>query len=224
MTRLAICIATLGSLWAPAADAQGRVFEAPVGVMLNYIKTDSTEDFEAVMSQVASALANSDNDVHRAMAEGWYLMRARESGPEDSVLYLWWIDPVPAGADYSISTLLNEYYPADVQELYQQFSGSYAGGQSMINLDRIIHFGSAESSVPGALPETETPGQTSPGGGPEDAVITQHCADEWPTDFQMRAFCQQQQEESVGQLGEGACHSQRAVSQEVAGRKRKPGV
>ena len=34
--------------------------------------------------------------------------------------------------------------------------------------------------------------------------IRQHCASEWPDDFQMRAFCEKQQQESLATLDQGA--------------------
>ena len=57
-----------------------------------------------------------------------------------SVLYVWFIDPAVSGADYAVSQILNEAFPAEVQELYERFNGSFAGGQSMVNLDLVVEF------------------------------------------------------------------------------------
>ena len=116
-----------------------RVFDGPNGMMLNYIKADSTDEYEAVMRRVADALAASDDPIHQDMAQGWHIFKAREPGQNNTVLYLWWIDPAPEGANYAVSKILKEFVSEDeLQRLYQQFTDAYAGGQSMVNLDPIF--------------------------------------------------------------------------------------
>jgi hypothetical protein len=109
-------------------------------MMLNYIKPDATSDFESVMRRVAEALRNSENPERQRQAEGWKVYRAQEPGQGGSVLYVWFIDPTVSGADYAVSQILNEAFPGDVQTLYEQFSESFAAGQSMVNLDSVAGF------------------------------------------------------------------------------------
>ncbi len=126
---------------ATTADAQAaRTFSGGTGMMLNYIKADATSDFEGVMRKVAEALQKSENPERRQQAEGWKVYRAREPGQGGSVLYVWIIDPTVSGADYAVSQILSEAFPAEVQQLYEQFSGSFAGGQSMVNLNLVEGF------------------------------------------------------------------------------------
>ena len=123
------------------AEAQGaRTFSSGSGMMLNYINTANTDDFEAVMRKLAEALQNSDNTERNRQAEGWKVYRAQEPGPNNSVLYVWFIDPAVANADYAVSQILNEAFPSEVQALYEQFNGSFAGGQAMVNLDLVEDF------------------------------------------------------------------------------------
>ena len=123
------------------AEAQAaRTFSGGTGMMLNYIKPEATDDFEAVMTKLGEALQASDNAERGRQAEGWKIYRAEEPGPNNSVLYVWFLDPVVANADYAVSQILNEAFPTEVQALYETFSTSFAGGQSMINLDLVVDF------------------------------------------------------------------------------------
>ena len=124
-----------------AAEAQNaRTFSSGSGMMLNYINAANTDDFEAVMRKLAEALQSSDNAERNRQAEGWKVYRAKEAGPNNSVLYVWFIEPAVANADYAVSQILNEAFPSEVQALYEQFNGSFAGGQSMVNLDLVVDF------------------------------------------------------------------------------------
>ena len=123
------------------AEAQAaRTFSGGQGMMLNYVNAANTSDFEAVMRKLGEALQSSENAERRQQAEGWKVYRAQEAGPNNSVLYVWFIDPAVSGADYAVSQILNEAFPTEVQQLYEQFSGSFASGQSMVNLDLVVEF------------------------------------------------------------------------------------
>ena len=126
---------------ATTAEAQaGRTFTGDSGIMFNYIKSNATQDFENVMQKVAEALQNSDNAERQQQAQGWKVYRAQEPGQGGSVLYVWVIDPAVSGADYAVSQILNEAFPGEVQQLYEQFSASFAGGQMPVNLDLVMEF------------------------------------------------------------------------------------
>ena len=123
------------------AEAQAaRTFSGGNGMMLNYVDAAKTADFEAVMHKLAEGLQNSDNPQRNQQAEGWKVYRAQEPGPNNSVLYVWFMDPAVSGADYAVSQILNEAFPGEVQGLYETFNGSFAGGQSMVNLDLVLDF------------------------------------------------------------------------------------
>ena len=109
-------------------------------MMLNYIKPESTGDFESVMQKLGEALQQSENADRGRQAQGWKIYKAQEPGPNNSVLYVWFIDPTVSGADYAVSQILNEAFPGEVQALYETFSTSFAGGQSMVNLDLVVDF------------------------------------------------------------------------------------
>ena len=123
------------------AEAQAaRTFSGGTAIMLNYIKPEATADFEAVMTKLGAALKASENPERAKQAEGWKVYKAAEPGPNNSAIYIWFIDPVVPNADYAVSQILNEAFPTEVQELYETFSGSFAGGQAPMNLDLVAAY------------------------------------------------------------------------------------
>jgi len=122
-----------------AAQA-ARSFTTPTGMILNYVKRGSTNDFEFVMGKLGEALQTSEAPNRKEQARGWKVYRAREAGPNNSVLYVWFVDPAVGGADYAVSQIISEAFPAEAQQLYETFNGSFAGGQAMVNLELIESF------------------------------------------------------------------------------------
>jgi len=117
-----------------------RSFNSGSGMVLNFIKADQTSNFENVMRKVSSELKDSGDADRRRQGEGWKVYRAQEPGAGNSVLYVWFIEPAVSGADYAVSAILNECCVDEVQQIYQQFSESFAGGQQIINLSRLPGF------------------------------------------------------------------------------------
>lgn len=137
--------ASIPAAWAQAAPAQaqapGRVFASDAGMIINTIKADKTADFEMVVGKLKEALQKSENADRKAQAASWRVFRVLEPGPNNSVLYVFWFDPPVKGADYTVSKILTEAFPADVQALYKTFNDSYAGGQSLLNLQLVSAMG-----------------------------------------------------------------------------------
>ena len=93
------------------------------------------------MRRVGEALQTSDDAERTQQAKGWKVYRAQEPGPNDAVLYVWYLDPTVPAADYAVSQILSEAFPAEVQTLYEEYSGAFtAGGQLLINLDPVVDF------------------------------------------------------------------------------------
>jgi copper oxidase (laccase) domain-containing protein len=61
-------------------------------------------------------------------------------------LYVFWINPAVKDADYTVSKILSEAFPSEVQELYKKFSDAYAGGQTFVNLDLVSAMGPARTA------------------------------------------------------------------------------
>ncbi|MCY3842532.1 MAG: hypothetical protein OXH69_03210 [Acidobacteria bacterium] len=149
----AAAIGALLALGAPAATASGqaaddppppeRTFDAPAGMILNYVQAGSTSDYERVVRRLAAALEQTEDAERREQAVGWRVYRAEEPGLNGSVLYVSMIDPAVADADYSVSQILNEAFPEEVQELYEAYIGAFlpGSGQILVNLELVESFG-----------------------------------------------------------------------------------
>ena len=134
--------AAIGMALAHRSEAAqpAQTFEAPAGLILNYIRADRTAAFESVAGRLVGALAGSESPERRAQAAGWKMYRAQEPGPNGNVLYVWLIDPAVAGADYAAAGLLRETFPTEVQSLYETFNGAFGVGQALINLEPVDAF------------------------------------------------------------------------------------
>jgi 23S rRNA G2069 N7-methylase RlmK/C1962 C5-methylase RlmI len=135
--------AFVGLSAAQSPDARPeRSFEAPAGMILNYVQSGSTSDYERVMRRLAAALTQSEDAERRAQAAGWRVYRAEEPGLNGSVLYVSMVDPTVDEADYSVSQILNEAFPEEVQELYEAYIGAFVpgSGQILVNLEPVESF------------------------------------------------------------------------------------
>ena len=126
----------------PAAPPP-RVFASDAGMILNTIKPDKTSDFEQIVERVKAALVQSSDGMRKQQAAGWRVYKALEPGANNSVLYVFWLNPVVKGADYTVSKILYEAFPQEAQELYQKFSGAYSGGQTLVNLQLLSNLSQA---------------------------------------------------------------------------------
>jgi hypothetical protein len=128
---------------APAAQAETKAspfsFAGDGALVLNYIKADKTADFEGVVAKVKEALAKSEKPERKQQAAGWKIFKAAEPGPGGAVLYVWIIDPVAKGNEYSVSQILTEGFPAEAAALYKTLADSYSG-QAIINLTTTSDF------------------------------------------------------------------------------------
>ncbi len=138
---LAVSVTSVFAQQAPPAQAAAqtppaRVFTSDAGLMFNIIKADKTADFEMVIGKLKEALAKSENPVRKAQAASWKVYKQVEPGPNGNVLYIFVIQPAVKDADYTASKILQEGFPAEVQELFKAYSGSFVG-LSMSNLTLI---------------------------------------------------------------------------------------
>src|SRR3954465_4421059 len=86
----------------------GRVFASEQGLIFNAIKPDKVMDFETVIARLRAALMNSKDPVRNQQGWGWKIYKATEPGPNNSVLYVFVMDPAVKGADYGVAKILAE--------------------------------------------------------------------------------------------------------------------
>ena len=129
----------------PPAQAQAaptaRVFASDAGMVLNFIKPDKTADFEAVMVKLKEALQKSAKPERKQQAASWKVFKSPEAAQGGNVLYVFVIDPSVKDADYTVSTILAEVFPTEVQALYKQYAEAYAQGQNFVNLTLVSDLG-----------------------------------------------------------------------------------
>jgi hypothetical protein len=137
---------------APAAQANPFVFNSDAAMLTFFIKPDKAADFEKVMAKLHQALANSDKPERKAQAAGWKLYKATEPGPNGTVLYINFLSPAAKGGDYTISKILAEVYPQEVQQLFPLYRDAFAG-LSRAELKMVEDFSApAPPSAPAAPP------------------------------------------------------------------------
>ena len=127
---------------AKAADSP-RLLISDGGLVLNFIRPDRTAEFEGVIAKLRDALQNSLKPERRQQAASWKVFKSSIAAAGGSVLYVFVMDPAVKGADYSVSTILAEAYPADVLSLYKQYAESFApgSGYNFVNLGLVQDLG-----------------------------------------------------------------------------------
>ena len=129
----------------PAQQAQAaptaRTFGSDAGMVLNFIKPDKTADFEAVVAKLKEALAKSEKPERKEQAKSWQVFKSPDPAAGGNVLYVFLINPAVKGADYTVSNILAEAFPTEVQTLYKQYAEAYASGQNFVNLALVADFG-----------------------------------------------------------------------------------
>jgi hypothetical protein len=126
---------------AAAAAPTTRTFANDGGLVLNFIKPDKTADFEAVVAKLKEALQKSEKPERKQQAASWKVFKSPDPAAGGNVLYIFMIDPSVKGADYTVSTILAEAFPTEVNDLYKKYAESYASGQNFVNLSLISDLG-----------------------------------------------------------------------------------
>jgi hypothetical protein len=130
-----------------AAVPPARVFGSDAGMVLNFIKPEKTADFEAVIAKLRQGLQHNDKPERAQQAKSWRVFRAVEPAANGAVLYVFVIDPAVKGADYTVSTILAEAFPDEVQTLYKQYADAYSSGQNFVNLTLTADLGESIPST-----------------------------------------------------------------------------
>jgi hypothetical protein len=124
-----------------AAPPTARTFASDAGMVLNFIKPDKTADFEAVIAKLKEALQKSEKPERKQQAASWKVFKSPDPAAGGNVLYVFVIDPSVKGADYTVSNILAEGFPTEVQTLYKQYAEAYASGQNFVNLSLVANLG-----------------------------------------------------------------------------------
>lgn len=109
-----------------APKANPYVFAGDGAVLLNFIKADHVADFEMILAKLKEGLAKSEKPERKQQAESWKVFKANEAGPGGAAIYVSVIYPSVKGADYTVTTILSEAFPTEVQDLYKKYADAFA--------------------------------------------------------------------------------------------------
>jgi hypothetical protein len=126
---------------APAAVSQQRLFPNDGGMVLIFIKPDKTADFEMVMGKLKEALMKSEKPERKQQAAGWKVFKSPDPAGANT-LYVFVIDPALKGADYQVSNLIAEAFPAaEANDILKKYADAFAQGMNIVNLNLIQDLG-----------------------------------------------------------------------------------
>ncbi len=115
--------------------SNARVFPNDGGMVLNFIKPDKTADFESVIGKLKEALQKSEKPERKQQAASWKVFRSPDPAGAN-VLYVFIVDPSVKGADYQISNIIAEAFPAaEATEILKKYADAYAQGMNIVNLN-----------------------------------------------------------------------------------------
>jgi hypothetical protein len=135
---MAALLTAIVLLSASAGAQDSLVFAARAGIVLNYVKADRVEQFEAALAELRKALETSENPIRRQQADGWQFFRAEEAGPSETVVFVFAVDPVLRGADYAIRAVLEDALAEDeALRIAREFADSLAAAQVVLNLELV---------------------------------------------------------------------------------------
>ncbi len=131
--------ATAAGETTPDPPIASRTFVAPAALVVNFVQQASAGSFEALTRRLVAALAASENPQRQSQAAGWTMYRAVEAtAPNNNAVFLWFLDPTVANANYAVPQLLNEMFPAEVQQLYEGYMQSFGVGQMVLQLEPVV--------------------------------------------------------------------------------------
>jgi hypothetical protein len=153
----------------PPVVTASRTFLAPTGMIFQSVRPERVVDFETVIGLLNDALKKSTDPVVQAQAKGWRVFKATEPGPNNTILYVFVLDPAVGGADYGIGRILADAYPDKIQEIWKLYTGALGPGATLLNLTP-VEGPPATPAVTTPAPATTTPAPARPGPPPPGTV------------------------------------------------------
>jgi hypothetical protein len=90
------------------------------------------------MGRLLEALRQAADPVRQQQAASLRMLKASEPGPAGSVLYVFLMDPPVKNADYTMSRILAEAYPLEVEVLWATLRDAYAAPMHRLTL-QVVH-------------------------------------------------------------------------------------
>ena len=124
-----------------AREQQARepfVLDGPIAIWTVAIRPDKTTDFEAIIGRVREALVTSPSAERRQQAMSWTVIKLAPPLADGTIAYVHLVNPVVAGADYSLMHILYDAYPHERFELYQRYKNAFAQNLALAH-GAIVH-------------------------------------------------------------------------------------
>lgn len=135
------------SAQSPAAPTHAALtFDGDVALWTIAIRPDKTAEFETVMRKLRDGLLKSSRPERRQQAVGWKIVRLANPLPDGNVAYVHLVQPVVAGADYTIMQTLYEEFPEERQMLYDLYRGAFAQNLSLATGRVVVDFAAAPAT------------------------------------------------------------------------------
>jgi hypothetical protein len=110
---------------AAAPKPQGAFeFTTDIGAFIVVVKADQAAAFDAAMTKLKQTLNGDKDTTRRALATSWRVLKSAEKPTDDTLLYVWLIEPAAKDVSYDPIELMKTSAPADVQALADQLRGA----------------------------------------------------------------------------------------------------
>ena len=113
-------------------------------MLLVPVKADKTADYEAVMSALQAAFAQSADPARRAVADGWRVFKAAEADAKGNVIYVHTIVPAVPDTDYRPSLWLDQLMQEAPTDLLAKYKAALAGSPTRLSLAEVAHMGATK--------------------------------------------------------------------------------
>jgi len=95
-------------------------------IYLNVIKPEKVADFEAAMAKIKEALAKTDKEDLKKLADGWQVFKVTETVGTPNIIYLWVVNPAAIGSVYDPGKIIYGAFPqAEADEIFNKLKDSY---------------------------------------------------------------------------------------------------
>jgi hypothetical protein len=134
------------------ADPGAATFSTDRGLLLVAVKPDKVADYEAVIVALQEALSKSEDEEVRTLASGWRVYKSADLDAKANVIFVHFLQPAVAGADYRPSLWLDKLLAGAPGELLAKYRDAFATAPTKLPLTEF-----ANMAVPPAKPANASP-------------------------------------------------------------------
>jgi hypothetical protein len=125
----------------PSSESTARILTGDAAIIFLPVKPGMVEEFEGVMAKLKEAIELTSDPIRKKQAIGWRIFKALEPGPNNTVLYVFVIDPVAGGTNYAFWKTIYDAFPEEAKDLHRTYAAAMASGQTLLTLRIIQNLG-----------------------------------------------------------------------------------